>query len=429
MKVLAIETSCDETAISIVDATGGLKSPTFKILSSVTLSQAKIHAHYGGVFPAIAKREHSKSLVPILKEALTKARMLKKTSSPLSLKTKNKKLQTLLEREPELRENFFEFIPTIKKPDVDAIAVTYGPGLEPALWVGINFAKALSLVWNIPVIPVNHMEGHSVAALLVQEFPPKADPPLAEKIKSKKSEGSREVTRSKDYTLAPIKFPILALLISGGHTELVLMNNLLSYEVIGETRDDAVGEAFDKVARMLGLPYPGGPYISALAEIADKRGLNADKRRYVLPRPMLHSGDFNFSFSGLKTAVLYTIKKIPNLTNDIKASIAKEFEEAVTDVLTKKTFRAAEEFGAKTIIIGGGVAANKRIRKRFEDSIKKLTPRMSLCISDKELSTDNAVMIALAGYLRAMGSKKRARSNIRYSNPRRIKAVGNLRLS
>ena len=429
MKILAIETSCDETAISIVDARGGLKRPTFKILSSVTLSQAKIHAHYGGVFPAIAKREHGKNLIPILKQALRESNFLHQQPTTNNIQQKKKKLQTLLEREPELRERFFEFIPTIKKPDVDAIAVTYGPGLEPALWVGINFAKALSLVWNIPVIPVNHMEGHSVAALLVQEFPPKADPPLAEKVKSKKSEDSRGVTRLKDYTLAPIKFPILALLISGGHTELVLMNNLLSYEVIGETRDDAVGEAFDKVARMLGLPYPGGPYISALAEIADKRGLNADKRRYVLPRPMLHSGDFNFSFSGLKTAVLYTIKKIPNLTNDIKASIAKEFEEAVTDVLTKKTFRAAEEFGAKTIIIGGGVAANKRIRKRFEDSIKKLTPRMSLCISDKELSTDNAVMIALAGYLRAMGSKKRARSNIRYSNPRRIKAVGNLRLS
>ena len=419
MKILAIETSCDETAISIVDAMGGLKRPTFKILSSVTLSQAKIHAHYGGVFPAIAKREHGKNLIPILKQALRESNFLHQQPTTNNIQQKKKKLQTLLEREPELREQFFEFIPTIKKPDIDAIAVTYGPGLEPALWVGINFAKALSLVWNIPVIPVNHMEGHSVAALLVQKL----------QVKSKKSEDSRGVTRSKDYTLAPIKFPILALLISGGHTELVLTNNLLSYEVIGETRDDAVGEAFDKVARMLGLPYPGGPYISALAEIADKRGLNADKRRYVLPRPMLHSGDFNFSFSGLKTAVLYTIKKIPNLTNDIKASIAKEFEEAVTDVLTKKTFRAAEEFGAKTIIIGGGVAANKRIRKRFEESIKKLTPRMSLYISNKELSTDNAVMIALAGYLRTLGSKKRTGSNIRYSNPRRIKAVGNLRLS
>lgn len=469
MKILAIETSCDETAVSIVDATGGLKKPTFKILSSVTLSQANIHAQYGGVFPAIAKREHSKSLIPILKEALTKARLLKKKKTHV-LNSKFKILNSLLEREPELREQFFEFIPTIKKPDIDAIAVTYGPGLEPALWVGINFAKALSLAWNVPIIPVNHMEGHSVAALLVQKLTP-----------TPRGRGSdRSVgEHQKDYTLAPIKFPILALLISGGHTELVLTNNLLSYKVIGETHDDAVGEAFDKVARMLGLPYPGGPEISKIAEIWEKypeqTRKNAEKilresasgqheSAFRLPRPMLHSGDFNFSFSGLKTAVLYTIKKIPKLTDEIKASIAKEFEEAVTEVLVKKTLRAAEEFGAKTIIIGGGVAANKRIRKRFEESInpptfpssikprgknlkqpfvlvaeppdtvegggiKKLSPRMSLYISNKELSTDNAVMIALAGYLRAIGSKKRARGATSYPNPRTIKAVGNLRLS
>ncbi len=402
MRILAIETSCDETAISVVDATGGLKHPTFKIFSSVTLSQAKIHAHYGGVFPAIAKREHSKSLIPILKEALTKARMLKKTSSPFSLKTKNKKLQTLLEREPELREQFFEFIPTIGKPSIDAIAVTYGPGLEPALWVGINFAKALSLVWNIPIIPVNHMEGHATAALLKKKI-------------------SKPV---ETFEIEGVRFPILALLISGGHTELVLTNNLLSYKVIGETRDDAVGEAFDKVARMLGLPYPGGPEISKIAEQAP----TSKEPPFPLPRPMIHSKDFNFSFSGLKTAVLYTIKKIPKLTDEIKSLIAKEFEEAVTEVLVKKTLRAAEEFGAKTIIIGGGVAANKRIRRQFEKSIKKLSSRTNLFISNKELSTDNAVMIALAGYLRALGSKKRGRSTISYLNPSNIKAVGNLRL-
>ena len=149
MKILAIETSCDETAISIVDAMGGLKRPTFKILSSVTLSQAKIHAHYGGVFPAIAKREHGKNLIPILKQALRESNFFHQQPTTNNIQQKKKKLQTLLEREPELREQFFEFIPTIKKPDVDAIAVTYGPGLEPALWVGINFAKALSLAWKI----------------------------------------------------------------------------------------------------------------------------------------------------------------------------------------------------------------------------------------------------------------------------------------
>ncbi|MDO8572929.1 MAG: tRNA (adenosine(37)-N6)-threonylcarbamoyltransferase complex transferase subunit TsaD [bacterium] len=412
MKILAIETSCDETAISIVDGSGGLKRPTFKILSSITLSQAKIHAHYGGVFPAIAKREHSKSLIPILKEALTKARMLKKTSSPLLLKTKNKKLQTLLAREPELLEQFLAFIPTIKKPDVDAIAVTYGPGLEPALWVGINFAKALSLVWNIPIIPVNHMEGHAVAALLVQKL----------KVKSKKSEKEIKLTYLKNYTLSPVKFPILALLISGGHTELVLTNNLLSYKLIGETRDDAVGEAFDKVARMLGLPYPGGPEISKIAEQAPER----KESPFPLPRPMIHSGDFNFSFSGLKTAVLYTIKKIPNLTDNIKALIAREFEEAVTDVLTKKTLRAAEKYGAKTIIIGGGVAANKYIREQFEEILEKHSPKIQLLMSNKELSTDNALMIAIAGYIRIASLPKGKKIG---TTPGLIKARGNLRFS
>lgn len=401
MKILAIETSCDETAISIVDASGGITSPKFKILSSVTLSQAKIHAHYGGVFPALAKREHAKSLIPILKEALVKARMLKKTASPVLLKTKNLKLRTIFNREPELLEQFLKFIPAIAKPNIDMIAVTYGPGLEPALWVGINFAKALALVWNIPVIPVNHMEGHATAAIIRE--------------KSKKP--------IPMFVIEGVRFPMLALLISGGHTELVLMNNLLSYKVIGETHDDAVGEAFDKVARMLGLPYPGGPEISKIAEQAPA----TEKPPFPLPRPMINSGDFNFSFSGLKTAVLYTIRKIPKLTEDIRASIAREFEEAVTDVLTTKTLRAAEHYGAKTIIIGGGVAANKRIRKRFEDSMQKLSSRTNLFISGKELSTDNAVMIALAGYLRYLSKGKRGQA-IAARSAHRIKAVGNLRL-
>lgn len=400
MKILAIETSCDETAISLVDATGGLKRQTFKILSSITLSQAKIHADYGGVFPAIAKREHSKSLIPILKEALVKARMLKKTPPSLLLKIKNKKLETLLKREVELEKQFFEFIPTIEKPDVDAIAVTYGPGLEPALWVGINFAKALSLVWDIPVIPINHMEGHATAALL-------------KKIKSKPFE---------TFTIEKVRFPVLALLISGGHTELVLTNDLLSYKVIGETRDDALGEAFDKVARMLGLPYPGGPEISKIAQYAPISNAPA----FPLPRPMLHSGDYDFSFSGIKTAVLYTVKKISKLTPEIKASIAREFEEAVTQVLIKKTLDAVKEFGVKTIVIGGGVAANKRIRKEFENSVEKLSHRVDLNISSKELSTDNALMIALAGFLHMIRKKK---VRIKGVTIRSIKAVGNLRLS
>lgn len=404
MRILAIETSCDETAVSIVDASGGIKRPTFKILGSITLSQAKIHAHYGGVFPAIAKREHSRSLVPILKEALVQAFRISNVQYSISKqfsKSQILKIKKTLEREPELLEQFLEFVPTIAKPKIDAIAVTYGPGLEPTLWVGINFAKALSLVWNIPVIPVNHMEGHASAALI--------------KVKTKKPVPT--------FAIEGVRFPILALLVSGGHTELVLMNNLLSYKVVGETHDDAVGEAFDKVARMLGLPYPGGPEISKMASRAAK----TEKPPFPLPRPMLHSGDFNFSFSGLKTAVLYTIKKIPDLTPEIKASIAKEFEEAATDVLVQKTMRAAEMYGAKTVIVGGGVAANQALRKKLGEAIRKLESRTTLLLSEKELSTDNAVMIALAGYLRSLSKGKRGASAFT-RRARRIKAVGNLRL-
>lgn len=403
MKILAIETSCDETAVSIVDTSGGLAHPIFKILGNVTLSQAKIHARYGGVFPALAKREHSKSLVPILKEALTKARMLKKVIGHSLLQAKSYKLKALLQREPELLEQFLVFIPTIKKPDVNMIAVTYGPGLEPALWVGINFAKALSLVWNIPVMPVNHMEGHATSALL-----------------------TRTVSKPVEtFAIQNVRFPVLALLISGGHTELVLMNNLLSYKVLGETQDDAVGEAFDKVARMLELPYPGGPEISRLAQKARV----TSKPPFPLPRPMINSGDFNFSFSGLKTAVLYTVRKISKLTPDIKAAIAREFEEAVTEVLVKKTVRAAEAYGAKTIIIGGGVSANKKIRESFAQAVGKLKRPTKLLLPKQELSTDNAVMIALAGFIRALSQKKRGKIAVTSSAIRRIQADGNLRLT
>jgi N6-L-threonylcarbamoyladenine synthase len=246
-------------------------------------------------------------------------------------------------------------------PDIYAIAVTSGPGLEPALWVGINFAKALGLLWNKPVIAINHMEGHVLSALM---------------------EGKLE-------------FPALALLISGGHTELVVMEEWLKYQIIGETRDDAVGEAFDKFARMMGLPYPGGPEISKLASLARERGIVSS---YKLPRPMIHSDDFAFSFAGLKTAALYTIKKIPELTEEIKIELAREFEDAVVEVIIAKAKKALVQFGAKTLILGGGVTANKEIRRAFEEMVKEF-PDTTLLIPDRLLSTDNAVMIGMAAYL------------------------------
>lgn len=377
MKILAIETSCDETAIAVLEAEGGFENPKFKILGNNLLSQIEIHKEYGGVYPTLAKREHAKNLVPILEKTLKEAGMM--NSGGIEV---DEEIKKMLKRDPELLKRFSQSIPKIKKPDIDYIAVTQGPGLEPALWMGINFAKALSLTWNIPLIPVNHMEGHM--------FSPLFD--------------------SKNK----IVFPSLSLLISGGHTELVLMKDWFKYEIVGETQDDAVGEAFDKVARMIGLPYPGGPEISKLAK--DKRGGGFEKK-FNLPKPMIDSPNCHFSFSGLKTAVLYRLKDL-DLNEEIKAQMAREFEDTVVDILIHKTKKALGD--VKTLIIGGGVIANSEIRKAF----KKLAEEkdINLLIPEMSLTTDNAVMIGIAGYFRAL------------ENPEGVKvdeiiANGNLRLA
>ncbi len=391
MKILSIETSCDETAISIVEANGGLSKPKFKILSEIVLSQAKLHAEYGGVFPNLAKREHSKNLIPVLLKALEKSGFSnKQQKDETKLKSIYSKLQEILEREPELLKQFSEEIPKIKIPDIDAISITYGPGLEPALWVGINFAKALSLAWSKPLIPVNHMKGHIFSVLL---------------------------NNKKTSDELKIKFPILTLLVSGGHTELILVENMKKYKKIGQTRDDAVGEAFDKVARILGLPYPGGPEISKIAQLGD---CNTNSK-YKLPRPMINSGDYDFSFSGLKTAVLYMVKNIPKLTPKIKADIACEFQQASIDVLILKTIKAAKEYKVNTITLGGGVAANKELRKQLKETIKKEIPNAEYKIPEMKYTGDNATMIAIAGYFEFLNKGK-----AKY--PAKIKACGNLSL-
>jgi|SRR3989338_2179166 len=377
MKILAIETSCDETAIAIIEGTEDIHNPRFSVLSNLVLSQVALHAQYGGVFPSLAKREHAKNLIPLLKQALEESNLLQPKNT---LESTTYNLQLILEHEPELLKQFEDFIPTIETPDIDLIAVTNGPGLEPALWVGVNFAKALSSTWGKPVMPVNHMEGHIFSALLKKS-----------QKDAEKNEGS---TAPTTYNLQPITFPILALLISGGHTELVLSKDWFTYEIVGQTRDDAVGEAFDKVARMLDLPYPGGPQISKLAE--EVRISENKTDGFVFPRPMMHSGDFNFSFSGLKTAVLYALKKIETLTPEIKKTVAYAFEEAVTEVLVKKTVAAAEDCGVHAIVVGGGVSANKRIRESLSDKLQD----ESLFIAPINLTGDNALMIAAAGYLR-----------------------------
>jgi len=335
MIILGIETSCDETALCLIETRNSSNDLLeYRILSNIIYSQIETHREYGGVFPMLAKREHIKNL-PILYEKVLK--------------------------EACIDEN-----------KINKISVTQGPGLEPALWTGILFAKELGNRLGVPIIPTNHMEGHIISALLSE---------------SKKKE--------EFQILSPIKFPALAILISGGHTEIVKIMKLGEYNILGSTVDDAIGEAFDKVARMLGLPYPGGPEISRLAEIAREKNI---KNEIKLPRPMLHSKDLNFSFSGLKTAVLYTLRKIENINENQRCDIAREFENAVTDVLISKTKMAIEENEINTLIIGGGVTANKYIRKAFERlaSENSITIYMPII----KLSGDNALMIALLGAIK-----------------------------
>lgn len=399
MKILAIETSCDETAICLLEARKVGRQVRFKVLGNALASQAKLHQKYGGVFPMLAKREHAKNLTPILRQVLRESSLLK--IKPHKTHTYNlENVRMMLRREPELFAALSKFLPAIKKPKIDVIAVTYGPGLEPALWVGINFAKALSLAWNVPIVPVNHMEGHMFAALLQ----------TAEKRGLDAEDRGKSQPQPTNYNLQPVRFPMLVLLISGGHTELVLSKKLGSYKIIGETRDDAVGEAFDKVARMLGLGYPGGPQISALAEIARQVELGGFASKFHLPRPMLHSGDFDFSFSGLKTAVLYTIRKIPRLTPKIKADVAREFEDAATEVLVGKTIRAAKQYEAKTVAVGGGVAANKKMRADLTARLAQELPDAKLYLPAPALTTDNALMIAVVACFRAKFPRKNIRA-------------------
>lgn len=325
MITLGIETSCDETAVCILETDNN----KYRVLSHIVNSQIDIHKEYGGVFPMMAKREHIKNLPIIYAQALKES--------------------------------------GISEDQIERIAVTQGPGLEPALWTGILFAKELSGKLKVPLFPVNHMEGHIVSTLISEI--------------------------SKDFKeLKSLNFPALALLISGGHTELVKVNSIGSYEVLGATVDDAVGEAFDKVARMLNLPYPGGPEISKLAEQARKNNI---ENKTKLPRPMIHSKDLKFSFSGLKTAVLYALKEIGAPTPEQIQDIAREFEDAVTEVLVSKTKEAIDEFGPQTLIIGGGVIANTHVRSAFEQVTGSYGIPLYMPIS--ALTGDNALMIALAG--------------------------------
>jgi len=334
MITLGIETSCDETALCLLESSSDGHDSKYRVLGNIVHSQIELHREFGGVFPMLAKREHIKNL-PILYKKIIE--------------------------ESGIDEN-----------KINRIAVTKGPGLEPALWTGILFANEIGKKLNIPVIPVNHMEGHIMASLI------------------------EDSKISNDFqNLRQINYPALAVLISGGHTEIVKIPEENKYEILGSTVDDAIGEAFDKVARMLNLPYPGGPEISKLAEQARIENI---ANTITLPRPMIHSKDLKFSFSGLKTAVLYTLKKIENVSPDQMKDIAREFENAVTDVLISKTKSALEDHEVRTLIIGGGVIANKYIRENF---IKLANENnIPLYLPSNGLTGDNALMIALVGAIK-----------------------------
>lgn len=388
MKILSIETSCDETALALIEVQTPKDSPTkpqFTVHATSLFSQIEIHKEYGGVFPALAKRAHSENIIPLMSNLLTdyftkpEQVDIEKKSPEISLEQEGQ-INKILERDPDLAKALIEFAENNPKPDIDHIVVTSGPGLEPALWVGITVAQAFGVAWNVPVTPVNHMEGHLTSVLLQES-------------------GENDV-----------QFPALALLLSGGHTEMVLIKSWGQYEIIGVTLDDAIGEAYDKVARMLGLEYPGGPKISQRAakvrEEMKESGQTEDL--YHLPRPMLHSKDLNFSLSGLKTAVLYTIQGLQKdhaetLPEEVIDRISYEFEEAVVEVLIKKSEKAIDQYDAQSTLVGGGVIANTYIREKLSTLAEE--NGIPIYLPSKDLSTDNAVMIALAGYFAVTRSK------------------------
>ena len=325
MKTLGIETSCDETAIAIYDSNDG-------IIGESIHSQMKMHAEYGGVVPELASRDHCLKIVDVLEDALG-----------------NHSIDS-----------------------IDQIAYTSGPGLLGALLIGESFAQGLSTALNIPLIPINHLEGHLMSPMM--EFP-------------------------------EIKMPFICLLVSGGHSMIVDVIEKGNYKIIGQSQDDAVGEAFDKVAKLLDLPYPGGPHIEKLAS-------EGDPNSYDFPRPMIHSDNLDMSLSGLKTSVLYTVQKIKNLDHNKKADIAASFQQAVTDLLVAKITRAIEETNRKDVIIAGGVAANKFIRSEFKKleglfGIKVYYPDLKYC-------GDNASMIAFVGSM--MNAEKKG------NNPSQVRA-------
>lgn len=394
MNILSIETSCDETAASILRMQDG--HPV--LLGNVVSSQADAHAKFGGVVPQLAARMHIENIIPVLEATLREAGMT--------------------------------------RDDIDLIAVTEGPGLIPALLIGVTAAKTLSLLWKKPLIGIHHIEGHiyanfindKMSAISNFQFSISKQTQNSEMHKSNTKKNPQSAIRDSQLN----NFPLIALVVSGGHTQLLLMRDHFQYELLGETEDDAVGEAFDKVARMLGLPYPGGPAVSRKADTFRERNskfqISNDKinttfdilhSTFSFPRPMIRSDNYNFSFSGLKTSVLYFLKKNEERLNEDSFidEVCHEFQEAVVDVLVEKSKRAIEEFQPKTFVIAGGVSANVRLRDRLrtmidavnsgstaaeETAVEPLFEPISVRFAMPEFSysLDNAAMIGAAAAFR-----------------------------
>lgn len=342
--ILAIETSCDDTSIAILEFN---KFGQSEVISTFTNSQISKHKKYGGVYPELASREHLNNILPVLKTTLKEYSIIKN----LKLKTKN-----IID-------------------SIDYMAITCGPGLIGSLLVGTETAKTLAYIFKKPVILVNHLEGHIY---------------------------SNFINNSQK-----LDFPIVSLIASGGHTSLILMKNHLDYKIIGQTQDDAAGEAYDKVSEMLGLGYPGGPIIDKYAR-QFKQAKRSNNFNPLFPRPMLGSKNFDFSFSGLKTSVLYYLRnqKKP-YSEKLKQKVAYEFQEAATDVLVKKTLKTAQKYKAKSILISGGVSANSKLREKMKQSLYRHTELDSNSLSVPELKfcTDNASMIAQVAYHKILAGK------------------------
>lgn len=348
MIILGIETSCDETAASVV-------KDGREILSHVVASSAEMHMKSGGVIPEQAAREQIKAIIPVIEEAIKQS--LRSTDYGLQQKTK------AVDGRPWTVDH------------INAIAVTVGPGLIGSLLVGVETAKTLAAVWNKPIVPVNHLVAHIYANWL----------------ETSTDYGLQTTDNRKGAVVgsrSTVDLPGIALVVSGGHTDLVLMQNHGKLEYLGGTRDDAAGEAFDKTARFLGLPYPGGP---AIAKAAIEFKSQNSKVKIKLPRPMIDEDNFDFSFSGLKTAVIRERKENPDTPQE---ELAYEIQEAITDVLVEKTLRAVKKFNASTLLLAGGVAANSRLREKFEFSIGHLAFSIDFRVPPPYLCTDNASYIA-----------------------------------